>query len=37
MKTERLCFALDLKDDSRLIQQYIAHHKKVWPGIIASI
>ena len=37
MKTERLCFALDLKDDLQLIQEYIDHHKKVWPEIIASI
>jgi len=37
MKTERLCFALDLKNDSKLIQKYIAHHQNVWPEIIASI
>ena len=37
MKTDRLCFALDLKDDPTLIQQYIEHHKKVWPEIIVSI
>lgn len=28
MKTERLCFALDLKEYSKLIQEYIVHHKR---------
>jgi L-rhamnose mutarotase len=35
MKT--YCLALDLKDDVALIEAYEAHHKKVWPEIIASI
>jgi L-rhamnose mutarotase len=33
----RYCFALDLKNDQSLIQEYEAHHKNVWPGIIASL
>jgi L-rhamnose mutarotase len=37
MKTEKLYFALDLKNEPKLIQQYIEHHKKVWPEIIESI
>ena len=37
METNRLCFALDLKDDPKLIQEYIGYHKKVWPEIIESI
>lgn len=28
---------LDLKDDEALIQEYEAHHKKIWPEIRASI
>jgi L-rhamnose mutarotase len=34
---KRYCFALDLIDDINLIAEYEAHHKKVWPEIIASI
>ena len=33
----RYCLALDLKDDPRLIAEYEAHHRRVWPGILASI
>lgn len=33
----RHCFALDLKDDERLIAEYEAYHQKVWPEIIQSI
>jgi len=33
----RYCFALDLKDDHNLIEEYEAYHKKVWPEIIDSI
>ncbi|CAN5454672.1 L-fucose mutarotase [soil metagenome] len=33
----RYCFALDLVDDLKLIDEYEAYHKKVWPEIIASI
>jgi L-rhamnose mutarotase len=35
--SKRYCLALDLKNDDELIRQYEAHHKKVWPEIIASI
>tara|TARA_R110001632_G_scaffold1882_1_gene8334 strand:- start:1223 stop:1564 length:342 start_codon:yes stop_codon:yes gene_type:complete len=37
--TIRHCFALDLKDDSQLIESYKAHHStgNVWPEIIESI
>lgn len=31
------CFALDLKDDELLIEQYKEHHRKVWPEIVKSI
>jgi len=33
----RYCFALDLKDDQKLISAYIAHHQTVWPEIKDSI
>ena len=37
--TIRHCFALDLKDDSQLIEAYKAHHStgNVWREIIESI
>jgi L-rhamnose mutarotase len=34
---KRYCLALDLKDDPKLIAEYEAYHKKVWPEIIDSI
>jgi L-rhamnose mutarotase len=34
---KRYCLALDLKDDPKLIEEYEAFHKKVWPAIIESI
>ena len=34
---KRYCLALDLKNEEQLIAEYEAHHKKVWPEIIASI
>jgi L-rhamnose mutarotase len=34
---QKFYYALDLQDDPDLIQQYIDHHKKVWPEIIKSI
>ena len=33
----RYCFALDLKDDAKLIAEYEMYHQKVWPEIIESI
>jgi L-rhamnose mutarotase len=33
----RHCFALDLKDDPKLIADYEQYHESVWPEIIASI
>jgi L-rhamnose mutarotase len=33
----RFCLTLDLKDDSKLIEEYKRHHQKVWPEIIRSI
>ncbi|MBS1730520.1 MAG: L-rhamnose mutarotase [Bacteroidetes bacterium] len=33
----RYCFALDLKNDAGLIAEYEAHHRAVWPEILASI
>ena len=32
----RYCFALDLKNDKKLINNYIEHHKNVWPEVIES-
>ncbi|MGB2760131.1 MAG: L-rhamnose mutarotase, partial [Maribacter stanieri] len=37
MENKKYCFALDLKNDAVLINEYITHHKKVWPEIIESI
>ena len=34
---KRYCFALDLKKDDKLIQDYVDHHKKVWPEVLESI
>jgi len=34
---KRYCLALDLKDDPKLIADYEAYHKNVWPEIIDSI
>jgi L-rhamnose mutarotase len=34
---QRYCLALDLKDDPELIEAYEAHHRKVWPEILAGI
>ena len=37
---KRYCFACDLKDDDKLIKEYEAYHRNVWPenlqGIINS-
>jgi len=37
--TIRYCFALDLKDDPKLIERYKKYHQtdQVWPEIVASI
>ena len=39
MKTKRICFSCDLKDDPQLIAEYRAHHAagKAWPEITKSI
>ena len=34
---KRYCLALDLKDDPKLISEYEALHKKIWPDIEISI
>ncbi len=34
---KQYCLALDLKDDPQLIEAYEAHHRAVWPEILASI
>jgi len=31
------CLALDLKDDPKLIAEYEAYHRQVWPEILKSI
>jgi L-rhamnose mutarotase len=33
----RHCFALDLKNDPKLIAEYEQYHRKVWPEILNSI
>ena len=33
---QRYCFALDLKDDPALIDEYLEHHRHVWPEVLAS-
>lgn len=33
----RFCLALDLHDDKKLIEEYEAYHKNVWPEIKSSI
>lgn len=37
MKTKKYHFCCDLKNNAKLIAQYKAHHKQVWPEIIKSI
>jgi len=38
MKTlNRYCLTLDLINDTKLINEYKEHHKKVWPEVIQSI
>ncbi|WP_420399082.1 L-rhamnose mutarotase [Flagellimonas sp.] len=37
MSSQRFALALDLKDDPKLIAEYKAYHKKIWPEIEASI
>ena len=32
----RNCLALDLKDDPVLIEEYLQHHRHVWPEVLAS-
>lgn len=34
---QRHCLALDLKNDPKLIEEYKAYHRAVWPQILASI
>lgn len=34
---QRFCLTLDLKPDPALIAEYEAHHRAVWPEILASI
>ena len=34
---KKYCLVLYLKDDPKLIQEYINHHDSVWPEIIKSI
>ena len=33
----RHCLALDLHDDPQLIAQYEAHHRAVWPEVLAHL
>lgn len=34
---QRICLALDLKDDPALFKEYEDYHKAVWPEIMLSI
>lgn len=34
---QRFCLMLDLRNDPRLIEEYIEHHRNVWPEIKQSI
>jgi L-rhamnose mutarotase len=34
---KRYCLALDLVDDEKLITEYEAYHKEIWPEITESI
>lgn len=34
---KRLCFALDLKDNPKLIEEYEKYHRAVWPEVLDSI
>lgn len=34
---KRYCFALDLKDDEKLIAEYEKYHEAIWPEITESI
>jgi len=34
---KRFCFALDLINNTELINQYVAYHKNVWPEILDSL
>ncbi len=34
---KKYCFALDLKDDDKLIAEYEEYHEAIWPEIIESI
>lgn len=36
-KLEKYCFALDLKDDEKLIEEYKVYHQSIWPEITKSI
>lgn len=33
----RYCYALDLVEDHKLIEEYLSYHKSVWPEIVKSI
>ncbi|WP_026063408.1 L-rhamnose mutarotase [Pedobacter arcticus] len=34
---KKYCLALDLKEDSTLIKEYVEWHENVWPEIVESI
>lgn len=33
----KYCYALDLKNDKNLIEEYVTYHQSVWPEITKSI
>jgi len=34
---QRYCLAVDLKDNEKLISEYVEWHRRVWPEILESI
>jgi L-rhamnose mutarotase len=37
MNKRRYCLALDLKNDEKIIAEYLEYHKRVWPEIEESL
>jgi len=32
--SKRYCFAVDLIDDERMMREYEAHHRSIWPEVV---
>ena len=37
MTMKKYCLTLNLKNNPQLIKAYVAHHKQVWPEVLAGI